>query len=293
MKTFKNLTALFTISIFSIMLTSCEKENFQPVAPSQFVENTFASTSINQNETGCNLLPASEYNKLPKAPAITCTQTLPVTFSLQCPDVKSQGQEKSCVSWATAYAARSILARNNTGGAFSNSTNVFSPEYVFNQIKVGGDCAHGSFIPDALNLMMLEGVCTLSKMPINTNDCSTQPNTTQKNNAAQHKILLYGTVPISASEIKNRLYAGYPVIVGGPVDRNFYSNSGDVIDSYSPLPSDYIGLHAYCVVGWDANKDAFKVMNSWGTDWKSSGFAWVKYNMISTFFQEAYTMYAL
>jgi cathepsin L len=36
--------------------------------------------------------------------------------------------------------------------------------------------------------------------------------------------------------------------------------------------------HSVLIVGWDDNKQAFLIKNSWGTDWGMDGFCWVKYN---------------
>ncbi len=295
MKTSKILITLFVTTIAGLCITSCEKENYQPAAPVQADESPAQTNSVNQNGMGCLMLPTSAYDKLQKAPLPIGTQTFPTTYSLPCPQIKSQGSEGSCVAWATAYAARSIVERmkSGSGGTFSNSTNVFSPEFVYNQIKLSWDCGSGAHVPDALDLLTSAGVCTWNAMPYTDADCTTLPNAAQREDASHHGILIYGTVSISVSAIKAQLYAGNPVIVCGPVDRNFYSNSGGIINSFSPIVWDYVGEHCYTIVGWDANKNAFKVMNSWGTDWKNSGFGWVHFSVINDFFKEAYVMFSL
>ncbi|WP_447984695.1 C1 family peptidase [Nitrospira sp. Nam74] len=45
--------------------------------------------------------------------------------------------------------------------------------------------------------------------------------------------------------------------------------------SYGPIPATN---HAVVIVGWDDEKGAWRVRNSWGTGWGESGYAWVKYN---------------
>ncbi|MEJ0106451.1 MAG: C1 family peptidase [Bacteroidota bacterium] len=37
------------------------------------------------------------------------------------------------------------------------------------------------------------------------------------------------------------------------------------------------GGHAMVVIGYNDTKNAFKVMNSWGTKWGDNGFAWIDY----------------
>lgn len=35
--------------------------------------------------------------------------------------------------------------------------------------------------------------------------------------------------------------------------------------------------HAVQIIGWDDNKQAWLIKNSWGTGWANGGFAWIKY----------------
>jgi C1A family cysteine protease len=43
-------------------------------------------------------------------------------------------------------------------------------------------------------------------------------------------------------------------------------------------PSPEAGInHAIAIVGWDDSTQAWRIKNSWGTDWGDSGFAWVQY----------------
>ena len=37
------------------------------------------------------------------------------------------------------------------------------------------------------------------------------------------------------------------------------------------------GGHAIVIVGWDDNKRAWRIKNSWGTGWGEGGYAWIKY----------------
>jgi len=50
------------------------------------------------------------------------------------------------------------------------------------------------------------------------------------------------------------------------------------------------GGHAMCVVGYDDKKygGSFLLMNSWGPEWGTNGFAWVRYGDFKYFVREAY-----
>ena len=40
------------------------------------------------------------------------------------------------------------------------------------------------------------------------------------------------------------------------------------------------GGHAMVIVGYDDRKQAFKLINSWSTDWGKKGFGWVSYDLL-------------
>ena len=49
-----------------------------------------------------------------------------------------------------------------------------------------------------------------------------------------------------------------------------------------PTPDENVaGGHAVCAVGFDDNKQAFIVRNSWGTSWGANGYFYMPYAFIS------------
>jgi len=119
--------------------------------------------------------------------------SVPAKVDLSCPPVADQGNEGSCVAWATTYYARSIEQYYKTGAtSYSNNANVFSTEYVYNQTKVS--CEGGVSIQKCLDLLKLQGVCLYSSMANIDGDCSTQPNSSQISEAANYKIDGYSKI---------------------------------------------------------------------------------------------------
>lgn len=301
MKKFQSIRSLIIIVLAAAMFSSCQKDPVENVTPQPSVPSDVQlnpaddpqGESSQERETGVVLLTALEYGKLPKAEESVFTQSLPPVLSFTCPAIANQGSEGSCVAFGTAYAARSIMQRNLSGGSFANNANIYSPEYVYNQIKVNSNCGSGSYVTSAFNLMKNKGVCTWAQMPYSsTNGCSLQPTTKQNNAALLNKITGYSTVTRTTLSIKNQLIAGKPVIVAGPVDVNFQLHGNNqVYSQYNS--SQFVGNHCYTVVGYDDSKNAFKVMNSWGTGWGSSGFGWINYTLVNTMFQEAYIINGL
>ncbi len=277
----KFFAILVVIGIGGFLMNSCQKSDVQPTTDQKpVVSNVF-------HELGCNLLPAEEYAKIPvaKAPQVDIKATV---VDLNVPPVGDQGGEGSCVAWGTTYAARSINWQAGHTASWSTSVNIFSPEYVYNQIKAKRSCGSGSYVTRGLDLLKSQGVCTWSLMPYTDVSCTTMPTTAQKTAAATYKIASYSTVARTTDAIKGFLAAGKPVIVAGSVNNAFmYLANGAVLSTFT---GSSLGGHCYCVVGYDDTKGAFKFMNSWGPTWASSGFGWIKYGYESTWWSEAYVI---
>ncbi len=264
---------------------------------STFVSCTKESSSVRNEQTsfpyilGCQFLPASQYEAIPlvKAPEVEL-KSLPKSIILLTPFIGDQGQQGSCVAWGTTYAGRSIdwfVTNGSVQYPYTYTTDIFSPAYVYNQVKIS-NCASGSYVISGLNLLESQGVCTWSEMPYNPSDCSLMPSAIQKQEAASYKISSYGKVTINTNTIKTFLYENKPVIVAGPVNTAFENlGNGQVLGKFSGRS---LGGHCYCLVGYDDSKNAFKFQNSWGTSWGSAGYGWISYTYITSWWQEAYVI---
>jgi len=265
------------IGIGSVILNSCEQ-----------TEDELPQVEQNYYSLGCELLPAAEYSKIPlaKTPVVEIKATV---LDLNVPPVGNQGGEGSCVAFGTTYAGRSIDWQASHPATWSQSVNIFSPEYVYNQIKVRRPCSSGSYVYKGLDLLKLQGVCTWTLMPYTDVSCTLLPTTAQKTAAAAYKITSYSTVTRTTAAIKSFLAAGKPVIVAGPVSSGYMNlASGAVLTTFD---GSSLGGHCYCIVGYDDNKGAFKFMNSWGTGWATAGFGYIAYGYETTWWTEAYVVY--
>lgn len=199
------------------------------------------------------------------------------------PPVSNQGSEGSCVGFAVGYAARSAEQYHRTGAtSYSNATNIFSPEFLYNQIKFSSDCTSGSAMQSALDFIKLNGICTYQSMPYSSsNGCALLPTTTQATEALNFKIGNYSKLYTSDKiAIKAMVSQKHPVIISVIADNSFISaKPGFVWKSYSGS-----GSLAHCIVicGYDDAKNAYLVMNSWGTGWGDAGFSWIDYDFFIT-----------
>lgn len=298
----------FLIPLFMgiiVLATGCKKEPQPDIPEPEPVEEIIPGVTVGY---GAELLPAAEYQKLPliEEPIIRTSAggrlakdpVLPPSYDLSAkmPPPASQGALGSCTSWAVAYAARSYLSSglnnlsylNNDGKR--NDNMVFSPSYVHNQANEGD--GRGCSIYKALDLIKNQGVCTWQDMPYSAVDYKTQPTVQQKQKAASHKIQDWGRVTINQSTFRKFLYYDYPIIIAAGLDENFNGlkhkdANGEYIWKEPGTPR---GLHAMVIVGYDDNKKAFKIQNSWGPTWANKGFIWLSYDMVNQVILEAYLM---
>lgn len=232
---------------------------------------------------------------------------LPERISLEqyAPKRLNQGQQGSCVAWASAYAARSIVQTQATGTA-ANAT-VFSPSYLYNQIKLGNDC-QGSYIFRAMENMKAGGVLPFSQFGYTDQSCQKQPNAAERQQALPYRIKGFQRLSYNGDDqrtdmlaMKQQLSQGAPVVIGMMVGGSFMQDMEDR-DLWTPTQNDYrmqgFGGHAMCVIGYDdykvqgeAEGGAFQIMNSWGPEWGDNGIAWVRYRDFDHFAKEAYAVY--
>jgi hypothetical protein len=248
---------------------------------------------------GLKFTPEDQLQGIPLASTPYSGTELPTSFDLsyKLPPAGDQGQQNSCVAWAVAYAYKSYQEKieensNYIMGGQLNLNAVFSPAYIYNQINNGVD--GGSYFSDALNILSQQGAVKWVDMPYNELDFLTQPNSSLKNMAKNYRIDFWRRVNIyDQKEVKAQINAGFPVIIGAMVDKDFQdkgriSAGQDYV--WSNTGNNPKGGHAMLVVGFDDSKGAFKVLNSWGKDWGRDGYCWITYNLFPQVVREGYVM---
>ena len=203
------------------------------------------------------------------------------------PPIGDQGNYGTCVAWATGYYYRTYLrakAFNLTkNSGLSNSENQFSPKDLFwaiDKIYKGSDCDGTNFEP-AFNVLQNRGVATMNVVPYqNLGDCSQTPDELWTRDANKYKIARWRLIDQSKFNqtcIKSYLNQGIPVAFCAKVGYEFQLFKGTRFTSQN-LSSGY-GLHAMVICGYDDDKEAFRVINSWGDSWGDDGYVWVDYNL--------------
>lgn len=258
-----------------------------------FVSGGAVAGQAQIHATGLVMMRPDELAKVPPAFTPFSGDALPprVDLSGQFPPPGNQGAQGSCVAWATAYALRSYQnhVRSHeslvSGDGHIDSARVFSPAFVYNQINNGRDA--GSLFSDALQLMQTRGVAPLQYMPYSPSDYTTMPSQTALSVASNYRIAFWKQVSVNDPvELKSQLNAGYPVIIGAMIDEGFdQAGKGFVWDH---IAGKQLGGHAMLVVGYDDQRNAFRVLNSWGTGWGDNGYYWLDYGFFPRVVSEAF-----
>lgn len=228
---------------------------------------------------------------------------IPSSYSLlkYAPPRKNQGRQGSCVGWASAYGARSILYARETG---KNPSQVpFSPSFLYNHIAIPRSNCQGSYLPDAMDFMKRVGAMPLAEFPYDPSSCQLKASQSEAQVASNFRTRGYQRLTKGGGRpdmeaIRQYIAKGGPVVIGMEVGGTFMrAMEGRKV--WEPNRSDRskygYGGHAMCVIGYDDNLagGAFQIMNSWGPEWGENGVAWVKYKDFDYFVMEAYGLYPM
>ncbi len=209
-----------------------------------------------------------------------------VDHSADMPSVGNQASQGSCTAWATAYYHKGYQEWAEHNWSMADSNHLFSPSFVYNQINGGAD--NGSSFGDAFQVLCDMGSSSILLKPYNDGDCTSWPSEAAYDSAIPYRCEewfwfdLYDDLGVEG--VKQCLADGNNVVIGLLVYANY-----DNISSYdntfcvSDLSGDIRGGHANCIVGYDDSLvthdglGAFRVVNSWGTNWGDKGYYWMSY----------------
>jgi C1A family cysteine protease len=183
----------------------------------------------------------------------------------------------SCTAWAVAYGLMGYFEAIHRN--WTPAEHPFSASYVYNQIKKTADCGSGSSIIEALDLVCTQGVCLDATFPYDPANCSAIPPQSAREQASLFKATAKERVPLDLGAFRATIAAGSPIVIGMNIGDTFQSLHD--ASTYDHAPDGDTGAHAMVVVGYDKGRSAFRLVNSWGTNWGDGGFAWVSYNRLT------------
>jgi len=249
--------------------------------------------------TGADPIDPAEYDQLPKVGKYRAWLPKKVDLSENFPKPGYQGPQPDCVAWATTYAARSFLHGRETGRQPTDPGDQMSPAYVYNRLRVPGSmCDRPVRVVDALRLLQREGSVTLADFPDDIASCNVPAPASLLEKASQFRLDGWRAInrevpgvlasPIVVDDIKGALSRGEPVVFAMPAASDFMALRGDAI--YTHEQRENTNWHAMAVVGYDEDRQAFRVINSWGQWWGDGGYAWIGYPTFKLLVREAYAL---
>jgi len=100
--------------------------------------------------------------------------------------------------------------------------------------------------------------------------------------ATKYRVAAWGYVKRNAGipsvrEMKKALCKYGPIAATVKVTPAFQAYAGGVFDEFTHVSGPRDINHAITIVGWDDNRQAYLIKNSWGTGWGNKGYMWIKY----------------
>jgi len=187
--------------------------------------------------------------------------------------VRDQGDLGACVGFAFGCALNSM----HGAGLITAPLALY---YDFRtQSGFPADQDTGAFIQPALSALVQFGAGSEVTWPYEVDKFATRPSMTYKRQALDHRVSKHYRAT-SAVQAKTAVSNGLPVVVAFNAPPNFVKDTG-ASGVWADNGRATVGGHATCIMGYDDTKHdgAFRVQNSWSTEWGEDGFFWLPYDV--------------
>jgi fibronectin type 3 domain-containing protein len=215
-------------------------------------------------------------------------------FESSFPPPGDQGNQKSSAGFAVSFGLTSFIeAEKSNRKNLSNlqtlspegQSTFYSPAYIYNQLNNGRDL--GASLLEALMLAQSRGSVALNEMPYTPSNFRTKPGASQIEMGRRVRIAhIYKIEPSDLTSIKYAITSRIPVLVSFLTFDNFLEAKGK--DIYARTSGEAIGAQSLVVIGYDDDRKAFRVWNSWGLEWGDNGYLWIDYSVFQKLTRAAY-----
>lgn len=188
--------------------------------------------------------------------------------------IRDQGSCGSCWAFAAMAAFESsALYHNNMNSSQLGSVADGSEQHIVS-CSGAGSCSGGWYYP-AFEFMRKDGAVLEGQFPYQAQDvgCRNMNNATKFQAETWGFVSDYQEIP-DVGDLKQAMCEHGPLAVAVNATEFFQWYTGGVFNE-----KDRNGInHAVTLVGWDDNKKAWLMKNSWGTGWGESGYMWIAYD---------------
>lgn len=206
------------------------------------------------------------------------------------PPIRNQGNCGSCWAFATTAAMESNLLIRHPD-LVGTSVNLAEQAMVACAVPAAsgsgsGDGCGGYFTFSAIRWASRFGLPVEDDHPYNVSqktspECPSSFKPAFKITSARNLVANDYGFPKLAT-IKQKVAIHGPIVVWVWAGKKFHDHLGDgVFNDRIARPiarlHDPNRWHIVNIVGWDDTRRAFRMRNSWGTDWGDNGYAWVRY----------------
>lgn len=206
-----------------------------------------------------------------------------IDYSSKVSPVRDQGNEGTCVAFATASGMKEYQEMLDY-----NKLIVLSPRFIYNECKKidGMPYEEGTTIRTAMKVIKSKGVCRENLWPYSPYQ-KTKAKRGAAKDAKKFRVMTYARI-LDLNELRLSLYSKGPSVIGVEVYKGFMTTKTGIV----PLPKTNespLGGHAICAVGYDDNKKLIKFKNSWSGYWGRSGFGFLHYAYIERYMMDAWS----
>ena len=246
---------------------------------------------------GGALLPKKQVDAVRTSRMLAATLPASVDLSSYSVPVGNQGAISSCVAWTIDYAMLGWYSRHD-----NRPGQPFHPMYTYSQIHLDNSAGGGgSYADRALNVAVSQGNDTMAHYSHSTTDFISQPNASERANAANWRISGWQTLyantngsgggSTGSTLIKTALANGKPVAIALPIRPGFDNmpNSPTTLDDDITGSFSSRGYHEVMATGYD--QYGLWIQNSWGTTtWGYKGYGRLSWRVVGNDVYQAHTI---
>ncbi|GAB5418924.1 MAG: hypothetical protein Crog3KO_00950 [Crocinitomicaceae bacterium] len=228
---------------------------------------------------------------------------IPKSISLEpfVPKVRSQGDAENSGGWAVGYYFASTewaMISNQSNKAVATAF-AYDPLYLNKAASIDGDgCSGEVYLSDLCQNLIDNGA---KRLNIDPSDCNPTASLDKSHSLLDFQEMMRltshnGPDSNNILSVKYALANYHAVVFSMNVPESFEYVARDGMFRPSQAERDRATptqAHALTIVGFDDDLfgGAFRVVNSWGTEWGDEGYCWISYDDFNRFQQAAYMIY--